>query len=178
MAAVVDSNEWNERLRQSIPERRRQWSSTWSDNTIQATRDRFISTVAALLEEDSRVAVVLAEISDARLRAIAQPYADRIFNVGIREQLMIGVAAGLAMSGMIPIAHRYAGFLVDRTYEQIKLYLTHQTDHAVLVSIGGSYDASHEGRTHQSPGDVALFYTIGGWKAGGPSHPGAVEPPP
>ncbi len=129
-----------------------------------------------MLEEDSRVAVVLAEISDARLRAIAQPYADRIFNVGIREQLMIGVAAGLAMSGMIPIAHSYASFLVDRTYEQIKLDLTHQNVPAVLVSIGGSYDASHEGRTHQSPGDVALFDTIGGWRVDVPGHPDEVEP--
>ena len=49
---------------------------------------------------------------------------------------------------------------VDRAYEQIKLDLNHQEVGAVLVSIGASYDGSREGRTHMSPGDVALLDTL------------------
>jgi transketolase len=132
-------------------------------------RQRFQATARALLEEDPRVAVVLADIWASHIRG------DRVFNLGIREQLMIGVTAGLAMTGMRPIAHSYATFLVDWAYEQIKLDLTHQDVPAVLVSIAGSYDAAPEGRTHQSPGDVALFDTIGGWTVHVPGHPDEVD---
>lgn len=67
--------------------------------------------------------------------------------------------------------------MVDRAYEQIKLDLDHQGVSAVLVSIGASYDAAEEGRTHQSPGDVALFDSLGGgWTVRVPGHPDEVAP--
>ena len=82
-----------------------------------------------------------------------------MINVGIREQAMIGIAGGLALAGYRPVAHTYAPFLVERPFEQIKVGLEHQDVGAVLVSIGGSYDDLPRGRTHQSPGDVALLDT-------------------
>ena len=137
-------------------------------------RDVFLNTTTELLAEDPRIAVVLADISAANLAGAASRYPGRVVNVGIREQLMIGVAGGLALTGLRPIAHSYATFLIDRAYEQIKLDLSHQDVGAILVSVGASYDGSREGRTHQSPGDVALLDTIGGWRVHTPGHPGEV----
>jgi transketolase len=140
-------------------------------------RERFIRTTTALLDEDPRTALVLADISAASFDGAARRHPDRVLNVGIREQLMIGVAGGLALTGMRPIAHSYATFLVDRTYEQIKLDLDHQAVGAVLVSVGASYDASTAGRTHQSPGDVALIDTLDGdWTVHVPGHADEVAP--
>jgi transketolase len=133
-------------------------------------RQRFYEVVGELLESDPRVAVVLAEIGAGELR----PH-PRLFNVGIREQLMVGVAAGLALEGLRPFVHSYAPFLVERPFEQVKLDLVHQGVGAVLVSTGASYDGARSGRTHQSPADVALLRTLPGWTIHVPGHPDEVE---
>jgi transketolase len=135
---------------------------------MQTMRDSFTSTTAELLE-DPRIALVLADIGASNFAP-----SPRIHNLGIREQAMIGVTAGLALSGLRPIAHSYAPFLVERPFEQIKLDFGHQSVGAILVSIGASYDASTEGRTHQSPGDVALLATLPGWTIHVPGHAGEV----
>jgi transketolase len=137
-------------------------------------RAAFIDTATEILADDPRTALVLADISTANFAPAARRHPDRVLNVGIREQLMIGVAGGLALTGLRPIVHSYAPFLVDRTYEQIKLDLNHQGVGAVLVSIGASYDGSSEGRTHQAPGDVALFDTLDDWTVHVPGHPAEV----
>ena len=133
-------------------------------------RQRFYDLAARALEDDPRVALVLAEIGVSQL-----PRHPRIVNVGIREQLMIGVAAGLALEGYRPVVHSYAPFLVERPYEQIKLDLGHQDVGAVLVSTGASYDASSSGRTHQAPADVALLAALPGWTIHVPGHPDELE---
>ncbi|WP_328463780.1 transketolase [Actinoplanes sp. NBC_00393] len=133
-------------------------------------RETFISTTTDLLDDDPRTALVVADISAASFHTAQQRHPDRVFNVGIREQLMAGVGGGLALTGLRPILHSYAPFLVDRAYEQIKLDFAHQDVGAVLVSIGASYDASAEGYTHQSPGDVALLDTLEGWTVHVPGH--------
>jgi len=138
-------------------------------------RSRFYSVVADALDADERVAVVLADIGVAQLRAAAERHPRRLVNVGIREQLLIGVTAGLALEGMRPVAHSYASFLVERPFEQIKLDLGHQDAGAVLVSIAASYDAAEEGRTHQSPGDVALLATLPDWTICTPGHRDEAE---
>ncbi|MEJ2855163.1 MULTISPECIES: transketolase family protein [unclassified Saccharothrix] len=134
-------------------------------------REVFAETVQDVMADDPRVAVVIAEISRDAFRP-----SPRVVNVGIREQAMVGVGSGLALTGMRPVVHSYAPFLVERPFEQIKLDFGHQGVGGVLVSIGGSYDDPVWGRTHQAPGDVALFDTLPGWRVQVPGHPDEVEP--
>jgi transketolase len=138
-------------------------------------RERFTRVASGLLDTHPDLAVVLAYISADRFRAAARRHPHRVINVGIREQLLISVAGGLALAGLRPIAHTFASFLIERPFEQVKLDLGHQGAGAVLVSSGGSYDYSAEGRTHQSPGDVALLNTLPGWTVHVPGHPDEAE---
>jgi transketolase len=131
--------------------------------------------MTALLADDPRTALVLADISAALFAKAAAEHPDRVLNVGIREQLMVSVAGGLALTGLRPVVHSYASFAVDRAYEQIKLDLSHQDAGAVLVSVGASYDGSGYGYTHFSPGDVALLDTLDGWAVLVPGHPDEAE---
>jgi transketolase len=133
-------------------------------------RNRFYAATAAALAENDRTAAVFAEIGVAQM-----PRHPRLYNVGIREQLMIGATAGLALEGYRVVAHSYTPFLVERPYEQIKLDLGHNDVGAILVSTGASYDASTSGRTHQAPADVALLSALPGWTIDVPGHPDELE---
>jgi transketolase len=140
-------------------------------------RDRFVDVVTELLDADPRLAVVMADISVDRFRAngACARHPQRVVNVGIREGLMVDVAAGMALEGMRPIAHSFAPFLVERAFEQVKLAFSHQGVGGILVSCGASYDVAAYGRTHEAPGDVALMATLPGWRIHVPGHADEVE---
>jgi transketolase len=138
-------------------------------------RDRFAPVVSRLLDEDPRVAVVLAEIGKDGFAEARRRHPDRVINVGIREQLLIGAGAGLALTGLRPVVHTFASFLVERPFEQVKLDLGHQNAGAVLVSAAASFDWPAGGFTHMAPGDVALLDTLDGWTVHVPGHPDEAE---
>jgi transketolase len=133
-------------------------------------RQAFARTAAELVDEDPSVALVYAEISGQFFGAVQHRHPDRVVNVGIREQLLVNVGAGMALSGLRPIVHTFSSFLVERAFEQVKLGFNHQDVGGVLVGAGGSVDMSAGGRTHQSPGDVALLDTLPGWTVHVPGH--------
>ncbi|MGW7046897.1 transketolase family protein [Streptomyces avermitilis] len=138
-------------------------------------RDRFAPVVSRLLDEDPRVVVVLAEIGKDSFTEALGRHPDRVINVGIREQLLVGAGAGLALTGLRPVVHTFASFLVERPFEQVKLDLGHQDVGAVLVSAAASFDWPAGGYTHMSPGDVALLDTLDGWTMHVPGHPDEAE---
>ncbi|POX50114.1 transketolase [Streptomyces sp. Ru71] len=142
---------------------------------METMRERFAPVMTRLLDEDPRVAVVLAEIGKADFAEAMRRHPDRVVNVGIREQLLVGAGAGLALTGLRPVVHTFASFLVERPFEQVKLDLGHQGLGAVLVSAAASFDWPAGGFTHMAPGDVALLDTLDGWTVQVPGHPDEAE---
>jgi len=133
-------------------------------------RQAFGATVSDLVEQDDRVAVVLAEISTSYFERAMAAHQDRVVDVGIMEQTMVGVAAGFAMEGFHPIAHSLSPFMAERPYEQLKLDFGYQGLGGTFVGVGGSYDYASSGGTHHSPADAGVMLGIPGMEVLIPGH--------
>jgi transketolase len=111
---------------------------------------------------DERFMLLLCDIGEYAFRELKNEYPGRVINLGISEQAAVGVAAGLAIEGKYPILYVIAPFLVERAYEQIKLDLAAHGLPAILITVGGSYDYSHEGKSHHCPAEIGLLLNIPG----------------
>ncbi len=138
-------------------------------------RRAFGAVSSDLVGRDDRVAVVLAEISTQYFTDEMREHPDRVVNIGIMEQAMVGVAAGFAMEGFLPIAHSLSPFMAERPYEQLKLDFGYQGLAGTFVGVGGSYDYGTEGGTHHAPADVGLMLGIPRTEVLIPGHGDEVE---
>lgn len=113
---------------------------------------------------DSNLVVIVGDISHGILRPFYERFPSRYYNIGILEPAMMSIAAGLNRVGLHPVVHTIAPFLVERSFEQIKLDFGYQKLSASLVSVGGTFDYSQLGVSHHSYSDVALIAEIPGAK--------------
>jgi transketolase len=126
-------------------------------------RDAFALTLTALAHERSDIVLLdgdNANSSQAEIFAAAHP--DRFLQMGIAEQNMVGVAAGLATMGYLPFVSAYACFQVYRAHDQIRV-LVAQTGLPVRL-VGGSAGLLFglAGKTHQTPDDIAVMRSMPG----------------
>ena len=134
-------------------------------------RKQLVKTVTKLLEDDPRVVLLLGDIGVYGFREAFEKFPERVYNIGILEQASVGVAAGLAIEGMVPIFHTIAPFLVERALEQLKIDFGYQGLGGNFISVGGSYDYAKLGCTHHCPGDVQILKTVPGTQIFIPGHP-------
>ncbi len=125
-------------------------------------RQQMVTTLEDLMKTDERLVVVLAEISYSLFNKNNPAFAKRILNLGIMEQMMVSVAAGIAMEGLIPVVHSITPFVAERPFEQIKDDFCYQQLGGNFISTGASYDYSEEGMTHHGPGDVQILRSLPG----------------
>jgi transketolase len=118
---------------------------------INNQRQQFPKTVLDIMDKDERVVVLLGDIGVYAFKEVFAKYPTRCYNVGILEQSMVGMAAGLAMAGFIPIIHTIEPFLVDRAFEQIKIDFGYQGLKGNIVGVDVSESAPNLGYTHQCP---------------------------
>ena len=131
--------------------------------TEKSIREQYGQTLTALAGDRSDFVVLTADLMYATgMDGFGAAYPDRLINLGIAEQNMTGVAAGLALCGKLPIVCGYAAFTTLRAVEQAKLDVAYNGVKVILTgqSAGLSYGVG--GPTHQSFEDVAIMRAIPG----------------
>ena len=119
-------------------------------------RQQFPKTCMDLMDKDERVIVVLGDIGVFAFKDVMSKYPKRCINIGICEQSMVSMCAGLAMSGFIPVVHTISPFLVARAYEQIRDDFAFQKLSGVFVGVDVYTTSPNLGLTHSCPEDINL----------------------
>jgi transketolase len=142
------------------------------ERVLHDCRDAFVETLIELADADSRiVAVVNDSVGSSKLGPFGARFGDRLVNVGIAEQDMVGVAAGLVNGGKIPFVSAAACFLTARAMEQIKIDAAYSQNHMVLCGMSPGIAYGELGPTHHSIEDLAWLRTIPGMTVLVPSDP-------
>jgi len=123
-------------------------------------RKQFSKSACLIADKDEKAVMLIGDISHYLLKEYEDKYPNRFYNLGICEQSLVGLASGLALSGMRPIIHTIAPFCVERAYEQIKIDLCYQKTDVTIVSVGSSFDYAHLGCTHHCYEDVAILRAL------------------
>jgi transketolase len=119
-------------------------------------RDAYSKTLEALAGEDERVcAVVNDSVSSTKLKNFQGLFPHRFINVGIAEQNMVGVGAGLANGGMVPYVCGASCFLTSRSMEQVKVDLGYSRSNVKLCGMSSGMAYGELGPTHHSIEDLA-----------------------
>lgn len=131
--------------------------------TTYDNRDAFASELEAMAEADERIVVVCNDsIGSSKLGDFQKRFPDRLINVGIAEQNMVGVGAGLANGGMIPFVCGAAPFLTGRATEQIKADLAYSQYPVVLCGMSPGMAYGQLGPTHHSLEDLSWMRALPG----------------
>ena len=119
-------------------------------------RDAFSQTLEAMAQADARVcAVVNDSVSSTKLKNFSARFPERFINVGIAEQNMVGVGAGLANGGMVPYVSGASCFLTARAMEQLKVDLCYSNSNVRLCGMSPGMAYGQLGPTHHSIEDLA-----------------------
>ena len=119
--------------------------------------------VAALdmARNDSKFVLLTADLATlSGMDRFIKTYPDKFLNIGIAEQNMIGIAAGLASEGFHPVATTYATFLTMRACEQIRHYLGYMKQNVVIIGSGAGLSQGYAGNTHYTIEDISVIRAI------------------
>ena len=126
-----------------------------------ATRQSYGEELAKLGEENSNIVVLDADLSSAtKTNIFAQKFPDRFINVGIAEQNLMGVAAGLSTFGKIPYASTFAVFAAGRSYEQIRNSIAYPKLNVKICATHAGITVGEDGATHQMLEDLSLMRSL------------------
>jgi len=106
---------------------------------------------------NSDIVVITADLGYGLWDKIRLDYSDRFYNVSSSEQLMIGMATGMAMEGKVPIAYSITPFLLYRPFELIRNYLDHEKVPVKLVGGGRNKDYGYLGFSHWAEDDKKIM---------------------
>lgn len=138
-------------------------------------RDAFAIALNQASKEHDNIFFVVADISPASsLQNFLSDNPNRFIDVGVSEQSLVGIAAGLAMKGFRPFAYTIANFVIYRPFEQVRVDLCYQQLPVVLVGVGGGVSYPALGGTHHTIEDIAVMSSLPNMTVVAPCDPAEV----
>lgn len=123
-------------------------------------RQEFADTMVEVGQKDPNLVVLIGDISHFILQPFAKAYPERFYNIGICEQTIVNMAAGLSKVGFYPVVHTISPFVVERAFEQIKLDFGYQKLGVNLITVGSAFDYCALGCTHHCYDDLSLLKNV------------------
>ena len=134
-------------------------------------RTTFINQLVEEARENERIFLLVGDLGYNVVEPFAHAYPERFINVGICEQNMAGIAAGLAMNGWIVYCYSIGNFPTLRCIEQIRNDIVYYQSNVRIVSVGAGYAYGSQGVSHQATEDVAMLRSLPDMVVCSPSDP-------
>ncbi len=126
-------------------------------------RDTYGEALVALGQANPRVVVVDADMSTGTMTCwFRQRFSERFYDVGVAEQNLVGVAAGLSLAGLIPFANTFAWLLTLRAGDSLRTLVSYARTNVKLMAGYGGFSGPMDGATHQSIADLAVVRALPG----------------
>lgn len=126
-------------------------------NDLKGCRDGFGETLVQLGEENPNIVALTADLAEStRVLDFSQKFPDRFFDVGVAEQNMMGLAAGLALGGKIPFIASYAVFSPGRSWDQFRVSVCYSNTNVKVIGAHAGISVGADGATHQALEDLAI----------------------
>lgn len=132
-------------------------------------RNAFADEMLALAWKDPRVVLLSADIGNRLFDKLKAEFPDRFYNCGVAEANMIGVAAGMAQSGLRPFCYTITPFITYRCMEQIRVDLCYHHLPVTVVGTGSGLSYASLGGTHHSCEEMGMLRLLPGLTVGGPA---------
>lgn len=123
-------------------------------------RNKFIEYLVTAAKQDKNIYLLCGDLGYSVLEPFAEQFPDRFINVGIAEQNMIGIAAGLALSGKKVFVYSIVNFAITRCLEQIRNDVCYHNVDVTVVAVGGGLAYGAQGYTHLGIEDIAFTRSL------------------
>lgn len=134
-------------------------------------RNAAIDALTKMAETDDRITFVTADLGYSVLEDFAEKFPERFFNVGICEQAMSSVAAGLALSGEIVFTYSIGNFATLRCIEQIRNDICYHNANVKIIAVGGGVSYGQLGMSHHATEDIAMMRALPNMRVLTPADP-------
>tara|TARA_R110000824_G_scaffold315257_1_gene502356 strand:+ start:17307 stop:17786 length:480 start_codon:yes stop_codon:yes gene_type:complete len=118
-----------------------------------SVRKAFVKFLHAEMKKNEKVVLVLGDLGYGHFDAIREEFPDRVFNPGAAEQLLLGMACGMAMEGLIPVCYSMTPFLLYRPFEIIRTFIDYEKIPVILAAAGRDKDYASAGWSHWATDD-------------------------
>ena len=127
---------------------------------VQNMRNKLIQTITQMAEKDPRIMLVVGDLGYSVIEDFKAKYAERFVNAGVAEQNMMGIAAGLALSGNVVFTYSFINFSTFRCLEQIRNDIGYHNANVKIIGIGSGFSYGSLGITHHGVEDVPVMTAI------------------